>query len=178
MPTISRILELAPTSCYLSNNAKAKGSLFKNNVPQSLKNQATLIYIYWKILNKIYTLDPDYDGLQAPANYLYELEQSFAFKAANIVDGGGGGQISPATPTTLPTPYYFIVDDNSFIANGETTKTFPASWQGYNMVFARGGVTQTDVTSEPSYFTWDSQTLEFTCEPAAVTSELFAIIPT
>lgn len=177
MATIGRILELAPTCCYLANDAKYKSQLFSKR-PKSLQNQATLIYIYWKILNYFYEQDPTYDGLYAPAQYLFELEQKFAFKAANIVDGGGGGSIAPITPTTLPSPYYFEVDDASFIANGESSKQFPATWQGYNMVFARGGETQTTVNTEPSYFTWDSSTAIMTISPAAVTSELFAIIPT
>lgn len=177
MPSISRILQLAPTCCYLASNYKDKQSLF-NAKAVSTKNQSTLIYIYWKILNEIYTLDPTYAGLQAPANYLWELCQKFGFKAANIVDGGGGGQVTPITPTTLPIPYYFIVDGSSFIATGETTVTLPLSWSGYNVLFARGGITQTDVSTESSYFSYNTDTREFSISPAAAEGELFAIIPT
>ncbi len=98
MPTTARILELAPVCCYLAANYKGEQGLF-SGVPKSAKNQSTLIYIYWKILNKIYTLDPTWPGLDAPANYLYELERPFSYKAAQIVDGGGGGSVTPITPT-------------------------------------------------------------------------------
>lgn len=175
MASISRILELAPTCCYLANNSKDKKALF-GGVPKSLQNQATLIYIYWKILNTIYELDNDYDGLYAPAQYLFELEQKFAFKAANIVDGGGGGQIAPITPTTLPSPYYFIVSASSFIATGASSKTIDA-FIGYNLIFTRGGVPQSTVTTESSYFTWDSDTGEFTCSPVLYEDELIGLIP-
>lgn len=177
MPTVARILELAPTCCYLASNYKDKQALFGGKA-KSTNNQATLIYIYWKILNEIYERDNDYAGLQAPANYLWELCQKFAFKAANIVDGGGGGQIAPITPGgALPTPYYFLVDATSFVATGETTVTMPTSWTGYNLAFSRGGVVQTTVDTEPSYFSYDVDTREFICTPAAVEGELFALIP-
>lgn len=176
MPTVERILELAPTCSRLAEDHRFKKALF-NAVPKSSKNQGILIYIYWKILNTIYELNNDYAGLQAPANYLFELEQKWAFKAANIVDGGGGGQIAPITPTALPTPYYFIVDGSSFIANGETTITMPVSWDGYNIAVSRNGVVQTTVGTEPTYFSYDTDTRQLILTPAAVTSELIALIP-
>lgn len=175
MPSISRILELAPTCCYLANNNKSKKALF-GGVPKSNQNQATLIYIYWKILNTIYELDNDYDGLYAPAQYLFELEQKFAYKAANIVDGGGGGSVAPITPTTLPDPYYFIVSSSSFIVTGASSKTI-TSFIGFNLIFTRGGIPQSTVTTEDTYFTWDSSTGAFTCSPAVYVGELIGLIP-
>jgi len=120
MPTIARILELAPVSCMLANNYKNTANPFRDGVPRSATNQATLIYIYWKILNKIYTLDPTHDGLQAPANYLWELEQKFAFKAANIVDGGGGGQVTPIVPVPSAIQFPFYIYSSDFESDGVT----------------------------------------------------------
>lgn len=177
MPTVARILELAPTCSRLAEDHRFKRALF-SGTPKSSIHQGILIYCYWKILNKIYELDNNYAGLEQPANHLWELCQKWQLKAASIVDGGSSGQVTPVTPVTLPTPYYFLVDGSSFIADGASSKTFPASWQGFNIVFARNGITQTTVTSEPTYFTWNSTTAEFTCSPAVVSGELLAFIPT
>ena len=177
MPTIARILELAPVCSYLANNDKAKGSLFKSGTPKNIKNQATLIYIYWKILDKIYTLDPTYPGLQAPANYLYELEQKWAFKAANIVDGGGGGSIAPITPTVKPTRIEFYGSPTSFIPENETTVQLPISWDGWNVEVDRGNIPQSTLNTEPSYFSYDEDTRVLVLTPAVNTGELIAIIP-
>lgn len=117
MPSVQRILQLAPICCYLAADYKTKGILF-NGRGASSQNQATLIYIYWKILNKIYTMNPSYPGLQAPANYLYELEQPFLFKAANIYDGGGGGSVTPVTPSGVSYPFY--ITSANFESDGVT----------------------------------------------------------
>ncbi len=177
MPTIERILQLAPVCSYLSNNEKAKGNLFKNGTPTNIKNQATLIYIYWKILNKIYTLDPTYPGLQAPANYLYELEQKWAFKAASIVDGGGGGSIAPITPTVRPSRIEFYVSAGSYIPTDGTTVQLPFSWKGWDMELDRNGVPQSTLTTEPSYFVYTIATRTLVISPAVVDGELIALIP-
>lgn len=118
MPSIARILSLAPPSCYLASNYKEHGAVFSNGGGSSAKNQATLIYIYYKILHKIFSIDPNYPGLQSPANYLFELEQKFAFKAANIVDGGGGGSVTPVTPTSISYPFY--ITSSNFEPDGVT----------------------------------------------------------
>ena len=176
MPTIARILELAPTCCYLASNYKDKQELFSTRA-KSTFNQSTLIYIYWKILNEIYTRDSTYDGLQAPANYLWELCQKFAFKAANIVDGGGGGQIAPITPTVKPSRIEFEVDGTTFIATGETTVQLPISWDGWNVEVERGNIPQSTLSTQPSYFSYDEDTRELIITPGAFLGELIAIIP-
>jgi hypothetical protein len=177
MPTVARILELAPAACYLAANyAARRNGLFGGTAVSN--RQSEMIYMVYKVLKEIYDRDNNYAGLQQVANYLYELLQKFAFKAANIVDGGGGGQVAPITPTTLPLPFYFIVDGTTFIADGASSVTMPVSWEGYNLVFARNGVTQTTVNTEPTYFTYDTSTRLLTITPAAVAGELFAIIPT
>lgn len=177
MPTIARILELAPVCSYLANNEKAKGNLFKGTTPKNIKNQATLIYIYWKILNKIYTLDPTYPGLQAPANYLFELEQRWAFKAASIVDGGGGGQIAPITPTVRPSRIEFEGSPTTFIPEGETTVQLPISWAGWDVELERSNVPQSTLSTQPMYFTYVISTRILTLSVAVQPGELIAIIP-
>ena len=176
MPTVERILELAPTCCRLAEDHKWKRAIF-SGVPKSSQNQAILIYIYYKILNEIYTRDNDYPGLQAPANYLWELCQKFGFKAANIVDGGGSGQIAPVTPTVRPTRIDFIVSASSFMITGQSTRTMPVTWDGYDLDMYRGGLGQSQVTTEPTYFTYDTASRALEITPALVEGELISLIP-
>jgi hypothetical protein len=120
----------------------------------------------------------DEDTLYLISNWLWALCGPYGLEAQYIY-GGSGGQIAPINPSVvLPEPYYFYVTGASFIPTGDSTKTFPGSWAGYNMVFSRGGIVQSEVATEPSYFTWNPATKEFFCSPAAVAGELFAIIPT
>jgi hypothetical protein len=177
MPTIARTLELAQVAGYLSANYKTKGALFGGYGQPSSKNQSQLIYMVYTILNKVYTENPTQEGLQAVSDYLYELLQKFAFKAANIVDGGGGGQITPITPTLKPDRIEFEVDGTTFIATGETTVQLPISWDGWNVELERGNIPQSTLNTQPSYFTYDEDTRELTISPAAFLGELIAIIP-
>jgi hypothetical protein len=170
-PTIARILEIAPTSCVLAENARFKSGLF-SKVPKSSQHQGILIYIYWKILNTIYELDNSYAGLEAPARYLYELEQKYAFKAARIVDGGGGGQVVPITPGGVGSNINdidWLVDTVATglapLADGEGAVTFNGTGgmpdlRGFNIDFYRGGVTQntTPLGDGSSYYYWNKIT--------------------
>lgn len=117
MPTIERTLELAPVACYLAANYKDKKALFGGGSAASA-NQAKLIFAVNKILKKVYDEDPTREGLQVVADYLFELIQKFAFKAANIVDGGGGGQVTPITPTALNYP--LVLTGSDFEVDGIT----------------------------------------------------------
>jgi len=87
MPSTSEILTLAPPSSYLATNALAKGQLFpKNKLNPILPQQ---IYAAYFILNKIYTLDPAYPGIDACAQYLWELMGKYGVQAQAITGGGG-----------------------------------------------------------------------------------------
>jgi hypothetical protein len=170
-PTIARILELAPTSCMLAENQRFKKAMF-NATPKSSDHQGTLIYIYWKILNTIYELDNAYPGLEAPARYLYELEMKYAFRAARIVDGGGGGTVAPVTPSGTGSNINdldWLVSGSSSqlapLANGDFAVTFDGTGgmldlRGFNINFFRGGVTQntTPLGDGSSYYYWNKIT--------------------
>lgn len=124
----------------------------------------------------------DADILYLISNYLFALEGAWGAEA-QFIDGGSGGIVAPVSPSsTAPTPYYFYIPNTATstapIAAGQTSITLPATWAGRNIVFARGGIVQTTIVTEPTYFTWNSATRAFTCFPAAVLDELFSIIPT
>lgn len=113
MPSVARTLQLAPVACYLSANYISKRRLFGG----ALDTQNPIkIYNVYKILKKVYDNDPVYDGLQVRADYLFELCKKWAIAATAIVDGGGGGSISPVTPPSGGTsefPIYIIETDFS-----------------------------------------------------------------
>lgn len=178
MPTVQRILELAPTSCRLAKDYKAKRSGLFGGTRAAI-TQPEWIYAVYKILNKIYTTDPTYEATaqQQVANYLFELCQKFAFKAANIVDGGGGGSIAPITPTVKPSRIEFEASPTTFIPEGETTVQLPVSWDGWNVEVERGNVPQSTLSTQPSYFSYDEDTRELILTPAVQSGELIAIIP-
>lgn len=190
MPTAARILQLAPTACYLAANdvnqktLSGKGSL----VP----SQAIKIYNVYKILKHIYDLDPNYAGMQSRCNYLWELMKRWALKAAAIVDGGGGGSVAPVTPSsgTLVNPLDWEVGASSSqtapLADGESTVTLDGTsgmvdFRGFNINFIRGNLTQ--YTTPPpdgisTYYSWNRTTGVFTLlNGAAVLGEQFRIEP-
>jgi hypothetical protein len=114
MPTIARILDIAPVACYLSANFVSRRQLFGGSVDPS--NPSKIFNVY-KILKEIYDNDPAYDGLQVRCDYLYELCKKFALAAGAIVDGGGGGSVSPVTPGTINV-YPFVIDSDDFESDG------------------------------------------------------------
>lgn len=99
--------------------------------------------------------------------YLFEAQQA----------AGSGGSISPITPSTLPNPIEFIVSGSSLIVSGGSSLTV-TDFIGFNLIFIRGGITQSKLSTEPSYFTWDRTSGAFTCSPAAFAGELFQLYPT
>jgi hypothetical protein len=177
MPSVQRILQLAPVACYLASNRTAKGNLFGPPVDPRLP---IAIFMVHKILKKIYDLDPTYESLNQRnvADYLYELIQKYAFRAAAIVDNNAGGQIATQTSVIVQSPYDFEVTGTSFIATGETSVTI-SEFIGLNVNFRRGGVSQntTNLGDGSSYYSWNIVTGVFTIYPAATAGELFRIEP-
>lgn len=177
MPTVARTIQLAPVACYLASNRTARGSLFG---PPNDPRLPILIFMVHKILKKIYDQDPTYEATQqrVVADYLYELIQKYAFKAAAIVDNSLGGQVASQTSTVVVQPYDFEVSATSFIATGESSVTIER-FRGLNVNFRRGGISQntTSLGDGSSYYAWNSATALFTIYGAATAGELFRIEP-
>ena len=177
MPTVARILQLADVSCMLANNRVGRGALFGPPIDPKLP---WTIYMVFVILKRVYDADPTFESTQqrVVADYLYELIQRYAFKSAAIVDNNTGGQIAPPSGITVPNPYDFEVESDSFIPTGDSSVTIN-QFIGYNVNFFRGGIGQntTNLGDGSSYYSWNIVTGLFSIFPAASEGELFRIMP-
>jgi len=170
MPTNTIILSNAPIASVLAGNDISKGSLYGQRIDPLLDQK---IYATYFVIKKIYDLDPNYSGMTAACLYLWELMGKYGIQAQAYT--GGGGSIAGITAGSAPLPYNFIVDaSTSFMIDGESSKTISA-FIGYNLLFVRGGVVQSTVNTESSYYSWNKTTGLFTCSPAMVTSELILL---
>lgn len=115
-------------------------------------------------------------GARGVANYLYWLCGNFALDGQYIITGTGGGSVVPINPGATPNPIEFEVDASSFMVNGQSSVYIP-SFIGYNLLFVRNNVPQSIINTGASYFSWNKITGLFTCNPAAVTGELFQLYP-
>ncbi len=107
MPTVARILQLAPAASYLAANYVDKKNFLKGGA--LVPNQSINIYRIYKILKHVYDKDPTYPGLQVRCDYLYELLKRWALAAAAIVDGNDGGSVAPPTPGgSVAFPFYIF----------------------------------------------------------------------
>lgn len=129
-----------------------------------------------------YNQDPNSSILFTIGNYLLSLLGRYLFVAQQATTGGG--TITPITPGLAPNPYDFDVDGSSFIATGATSKVFPASWKGYNILFVRNHITQSIVNNGVDvYYAWDRGTATLSlfgpapANGAAQATENFQIYP-
>lgn len=175
--TIPEIIEIGQASVYLSSNYASKESLFGGSV---IKPTPPV-----QIAFVTDALDWGYSGgaqtaesLRSTANYLYWLCGLFQLQAQNIISGPGGGSVVPTPPSgTLPNPYdYEVGGATPPLSNGESSVVL-TTFIGYNIAFIRNNIPQSTVNLGGSYYSWDRTTGTFTVSPAAITGELFQIIP-
>lgn len=172
MASVSDIIQIAKVSQYLSTDELGKGTLYnKREINPYLP---FLIYRVRKSVEWMYDLDPNYTNLQQVANYLSYLCRAYYLTAQGIIPGGGGS-ITPITPSIAPSPYMFYVSSTSFIPTGDSSKTITA-FIGYNLLFVRGGIPQSTVNGGGNpYYSWDKSTGDFTCFGPADPDELFQL---
>ena len=170
--TTTQIIQIAKISEYLAKINEAKGAMFgKRKAP----NTSMALYMERKAVEWMYNLDPINSSFPLTANYLYSLCRGYNLQASQI--SGSGGSVSPTNPSAAPAPLQFIVDaSTSYMINGQSSATI-TQFIGFNVLFARGGIAQSTLSTEPSYYSWNKTTGLFTVSPAAVTSELFQIYP-
>lgn len=176
--SVIQIINIAKISQYLAAADAAKGSLFgERKIPETAK----ILYMERKAVEWLYNLDPTNSSLTGTANYLYSLCRGYNLEAQNILNIGGGGSISPITPSGgLPEPYDFEVgvatSPTAPLANGDSSVTL-SSFIGYNVEFIRNNIPQNTTNVGNSYYGWNRVTGLFTVSPAVVTGELLRIVP-
>lgn len=87
-----------------------------------------------------------------------------------------------ADGANTPEHYDFIVSSSSFISTGQSFKFLPSTWIGWDILFIRGTVPQSEtVPIAGNYFTWDASTAKLTfigvtpVDPSAQDGEVFQI---
>lgn len=169
--TVSEIILIAKKSQFLASNDIQRKGYFGGGIDLQLprKIKAVRENVEW-----MYNLDPTDDTLVGTANYLLSLCGAYAFKANAI--SGGGGTVSPIAPPQTLNPLQFVVDGSSTIPTGGDSVTL-TSFIGYNIIFVRNNITQSNVDNGGTWFTWEKVTGDFTCVGAAGAGELFQIYP-
>lgn len=170
MPTPVDTIQYTKGSQYLASKAVQRGALFGKSVNSNLP---IVLAVEGYVLSFLYDIDPSNSALQSLANYCWGLDGSFGLTMQGIISGGGG-TITPGTPTILPPPHDFIVSSSSYIPDGSSTKII-TEFIGRNVIFSRNGIFQATVDNGGTYFTWDSSAGLFTCYGPAATDELFSI---
>lgn len=175
MLSISQTITVGKLATGLAINSVAKGSLFGGKLAP---NSPLTMAMVTDALSWGNSGGQDAEDLRGLADYAYWIYGKQGLQAQYLIGiSSGGGTVVPGTITVSPTRIDFNVSASSFLPTGTTSYTFPSSWTGFNMIFERGGVGQSTVTTEPSYFTWDRTTRQFTCSPALFADELISIIP-
>ena len=175
--TIPVVVSCGDVSTYLSDNDNKSGALFGKRLSAPISPVTILMAtdgLRWGT-------EKDIDGTihntatsRQVANYCVWLYGKYGQAAQYIISGTGGGSIVPAPSSNLPLPLQFIVSSTSFIATGKSTATI-SQFIGFNLLFSRGSMSQSTVITEPSYYTWDRDTGNFTCSPAAAEGELYQL---
>lgn len=111
------------------------------------------------------------------ANYLLWLCGRYGVEAKNLINIGGGGTVIPVPPPYAPVnPLEFVVSNTSPISTGGNSINIPA-YIGYNLVFFRNNIPQSQINSGGTYFTWNKITGDFSCVGDASVDELFSLNP-
>lgn len=97
MPTVEETIQIGQVSGYLMSNDIAKKAAFQRGSLADIKGHI-LVWRATKIIKTIFDIDPDYEGLQYRADYLYWLCGKYAQKAQAILDLGLGGGVAGISP--------------------------------------------------------------------------------
>lgn len=96
MPTVQEILNYFPTACVLAGNDVAKSSLNGQRLDNSLPKKMYAVYF---VLNKIYSINSNFIGITAAANYLWELMGKYGIQSMNYQAPSSGNTVIPSAPT-------------------------------------------------------------------------------
>lgn len=175
MATIPETILNGELSVPLAANDNSRGSLFGGRL--SNPTSPVTIAMVTDALSWMYESTGSYTNqeMTAVANYLIWLMGKYGLQASNIT--GSGGSVTPITPGGLtPSRIDFIVSASSYMVTGDTTKTI-SQFTNREIDLIRGGISQSTISTEPSYITWVKANALLTVSPALAEGELISIIP-
>jgi len=168
--SVQQKIDIANVSSIYTSNELGGGELHGGQIDESLPS---FIYSVRQGLQWLYELDPTHEDLEPIGNYLLSICRYSAKAALNIT---GVATMPAVIIAAAPPRKDFIVSATSYMVTGASSRSIP-EFIGYELVFIRGGVSQSTVNTEPTYFSWDKNSGIFICFPALLTDELIALIP-
>lgn len=174
MLTIAQTINVGNLSIGLAVNAVAKGSLFGAKLTQ---NSPLSMAMVTSALSWGNSGGQDAEDLRGLANYAYWMYGKQGLQAQYLIGlNSGGGTVVPGTITLSGTRRDFIVSATSYLVTGTTSATL-TEYVGFNLDFVRNDISQSTVSTENSYFTFNKSSGAFTVSPALQVGELISIIP-
>lgn len=176
MPSVTDTILIGDLSAPLAANGMAKASFFNGGNVQRKASPVLIAMVTdclrWMQEGGNYTAQQE----ASVGNYLIWLCGKWGLQAASIT--GSGGSVTPIVPGSgAPSRVDFVVSATSYLPSGTTSATLSA-FIGYNLEMIRGGISESMINSQPSYFTWNRVTGAFTCSPQLYDDEVIALIPT
>lgn len=111
--TTAEYIEIGQVSTFLSRTDVAKGAMYGQTL---YPNLPVLLAMETDSVNWIYGYDAAESTLPIATRYLYSLCGSYAVQAIPIISGGGGGTVTP----TSPTGYIYTSISDTITANSTT----------------------------------------------------------
>lgn len=173
MPTPSSSLAIAKLSQAYALIEIEKRGLFGGGLDLDLPRK---LYNIRKSVEWAYNKEPSTPSLQGTANYLFALCAPFNLKAEYTLGLAGSGTVTPVAPITAPSPIEFVVSGSSLIPTGGSSIVI-STFIGYNLLFVLNNVTQSQINTGGTYFTWNRLNGSFTCFGPANSGDLFQLYP-
>lgn len=171
--TIPQYIQFGKATEFLMGNYEADGVIWGQRIIQ--KGSPVLVNIVTDALRGQYEGQPNDSTLEGVAQYLLFLCGMFQLQARSI--SGGGGSVIPVPGGIMPDPIEFVVNDTtSPIITGGSTLIIP-QFRGFNLVFGRNDIIQSQVDNGGTYFRWNKVTGLFQCFGVAQLDDLFSLNP-
>ncbi len=170
---IPDIIQWAKASQALSAIGEANNLAYEQGTIE--ENLHVKLYTERKSLEYSYAQDPT-------SNQTYQIGQGvlalcgvYLFEAQAA--SGGGGSITPVIPGSLPDPIEFEASASTPIPTGGNSLSI-STFIGYNLIFVYKGQTQTTLSTQPIYFTWNKTTGNFSFSINVQEGDLIQLYPT
>jgi len=123
-------INIGKVSTYLSRADVSKGSLFGARIAGRNPQLPLTLAMETDSVNWIYEYDSTYSDLTVTTRYLYALCGKYGVQAIPIITGGGGGSVTPVSPTG-----YIYSEISDTITTGGSTYTNTLLVGGTDLTF-------------------------------------------